>query len=189
MTRIAAPKRRGKAAKRPDPTPLRDLLADGRVWTSLGLVVAPDGGGAHFELVEDDGQIADVLVEVELQPSLVGVTCRLGQGDGAGGGLWRVPPIGAEVAVLVPDGEIDHMPIIVAVLSSGSVPDRVGEGRTILVAADVVEITAPRVVLGPDPGDVNPITDGFVHGTGQDAYTGLYLWQLGGASSKVQGNK
>lgn len=127
-----------------DVTALLELTRDGRTHNAVGVVIAADDSGSHFEV---DG--ADVMVEVELQPSQVGVTCRLGApAGGQGAGLWRVPAIGTEVLVVVPDGELDFMPTIVCCASSGGTPDRVGDDRTILVAPDRIEVIAPDVRLG-----------------------------------------
>jgi hypothetical protein len=91
-----------KATRRWDPAALREALADGKVHASLALVVLEDG--SHFEIDE-----YGVLVHLELQPSGIACTARLG-----GMGLYAIPPVGAEVAVLVPDGEVEMGPVVVA---------------------------------------------------------------------------
>ena len=46
-------------------------------------------------------------------------------------GMWLVPAIGEEVAVIIPAGKIDFSPIIVGILSSNSVPQPMdGQGPT-----------------------------------------------------------
>ena len=117
-------------------TDMRSLFRDHRVWTGLGVVIEPEGGGAHWSVVPGPGGSGsvDIVVEVELQPSLVPVTARLRAG------IWEVPALGDEVAVLIPDGEIDFQPIIVARLSSGSVPETQGPqpGRIVIVSPEVL---------------------------------------------------
>lgn len=146
--RLASPKRPRKGPKRLDLTDLRQLLRDERVHAQLAVVTVPDDTTSHWR--KDGG---DILVEVVTVPRGIELTCRLGAGAGAlGMGLWRVPAVGTEVAVLVPDGEPGFQPTIVACLSSGGAPARAGDDRTVLVALDAIEVQAPKVVMGPDPG-------------------------------------
>jgi hypothetical protein len=185
MGKTTRPYRGNSPTKQLDLSPLKQALMDRRVWTGVGVVYRPDGESQHFEV---DGE--DVLIHLHLVPDGTDLTARLGTfAGGAGMGLWRVPAAGDEVAVLIPAGELGYMPIVVGVLSSGQAPARVAENRTILVATDTVEITAPRVVLGPDPDQVIDAQDGFVHAKGTDPYTGMQYWMLGNASAKVVGNK
>lgn len=184
MSRLVKPRRGGAGAKRIDLTDLRDLLKDRRLWAQLAVVTRPDGADRHWELVS--GQIH---VDVRTVPRGIELHCRLGtQAGSVGQGLWRVPAEGTEVAVLVPDGMPDFQPIIVACLDSGPAPDRVGDDKTILVATDTVEITAPTVVLGPSPGSVIS-TWGVVNGEAIDPFTGLTQFALGNASRKVFGER
>lgn len=111
-----------KPTKRFDMTALREALADGRVHASLALVVLE--GSSHFEVTEG----ADVLVDVELQPSGVRTSARLG-----GVGIYAIPPVGAEVIVLVPDGELEAGAVLVA--RTGEAPDG--------LAADTLVVVAP----------------------------------------------
>lgn len=144
MTRIAKSMRGQRPTKRLPMAELAELLrrADRRVYTKLGVVVRPEGESSHFELVAEDGGVTDVLLEVELQPDRVEVTARLASSAGGPGrGLWTVPSVGAEVAVLIPDGALDWMPIVVGVLSSGAVPageQGVAADRTIIVDGEVL---------------------------------------------------
>lgn len=137
MTRISKPKRSRSGSKRLDLTDMRELFRDRRVWTAIGVVTAPDDGGAHWQVETDDGGAVDVTVEVVLHPSETPVTCRL-----RGGGWWEVPALGDEVAVLVPEGAIDFMPLIVARLSSNTVPTTQGPdpSRVVIVAPSGGEV-------------------------------------------------
>jgi hypothetical protein len=128
MPRVHRPGLPKKATNRIDPSVLRELLDDGKVHVQRALVVLE--GQSHFEIVEGG---ADVLVDVELQPSQVRCTARLGGlGGGPGRGIWCIPPVGAEVVVLVPDGDLEAGPIIVGAESSGQVPDGL-DGTTIVI--------------------------------------------------------
>lgn len=157
---LRQPKRRGAGAKRMDTSDLEVLiqrLIGNYKWVAIAKVIVPEGEAKHWRTVEKDGKVVDVLVDVETQPGLLDITCRLGCDAGAlGGGLWRVPPVGAEVIVCMPDGELEHNPTIVKVCSSRDVPARVSDERTILVASDVIEVTAPMVVVGADPDSNHP---------------------------------
>jgi hypothetical protein len=117
-----------------DLTDMRELFRDRRVWSALGVVIAPDGGPHWAVVPSDTGGAFDIVVEVEIQPSQVHVTARLRAG------MWEVPAVGEEVAVLVPDGRIDFQPIVIAILSSGSVPTVQGPqpGRIVIVSPEVM---------------------------------------------------
>lgn len=134
MSRITKPLRSRGPVKRLDLTDMRSLFRDRRMWSAFGIVTEPDDGDAHWEIVtNDDGDAVDVLIEVVLHPSEEQVTCRLR------GGMWEVPNVGDEVAVLVPEGERDFMPIIVCKLSSASVPtgsQGVAPGRIVIVPSN-----------------------------------------------------
>lgn len=132
MTRISKPKRSGVGAKRLDLTDLRELLRDRRVWSAVGRVVQPEGGALHWQIVQHEGEDADIEIEVVIQPSQVPVTARL-----RGGGWWEVPAVDDEVALLVPDGQLDFMPIVIGSLSSNRVPsgDQAPSPTNIVIAA------------------------------------------------------
>lgn len=183
----------------------REALADGRVWVSLGIVVQRAGEDSHFEI--DD---RDVLVEVDLVPEGQPLTCRLGGlGGGVGHGIWRIPPAGTEVVVLVPGGEIEQAdPVIVAVLSTGQVPN-VLDGDTLVVRAPkviVIESGEDDVKILPGNGKKvllagsgkgvarkdDPTADGtlvvaFSPGTGAASLTLTYTPGDGSAQQVVSG--
>lgn len=125
-------------------------IVDGKLWTGVGLVVKRQGEDQHYEI--SDG---DVLVSVDLMPEGQPLWCRLGAGGGGlGGGVLRVPKVGAEVLVLVPRGELEEQPAIVAVLSSGSVDGDL-DGDVLLVVNDkkvVIKSTDDQVILGGTSG-------------------------------------
>lgn len=107
---------------------MREALADGKVYSALGVVRKFDGETAHYEL---DGE--DVLVDVEIMPNGERALCRLACGAGPGLGLWFVPPEGTEVAVLVPQGDLEADPVVVGCLSSGDVPDGLTTSNWVIV--------------------------------------------------------
>lgn len=136
-------KRGRMRGKRFDPTDLKKIVREQRNWTAFGKVIRPEGVGPnepHFDL---DG--TDLLVDVEFQPTLIDVTCRVSAGFGGPQlGLWAVPPVGAEVAVVIPDGELEHGPIVVGILSTGQLPDG--------VAANVVVFAGQEVLIHDGTG-------------------------------------
>jgi hypothetical protein len=127
-------RRLGGSGRALDVTALRALVQDdGKVHLQRGKVWI-EGGGSHYELVEEGGQVVDVLVDVQIMPQEIPVTCRLGGlGGGPGCGMWAIPPVGAEVIVGVPRGELAAGCVILAVESSQEVPD--GLGPTTYVVA------------------------------------------------------
>ncbi len=104
---------------------------------ALGLVVADDDSGAHFEL---RGSTEDVWVRVELQPEQRKVWCRLG-GMAGGVGMIAVPAVGTECLVFFPGGEIHADPVLGIVLSTGSVLVDSTTGR-VVVAGSLVKLGA-----------------------------------------------
>jgi hypothetical protein len=121
VTRISKPMRGRRPTKRLDLTDMKEALRSREQWTALGVVIAGEGGKPHYEVL--DG--ADIHVEVELQPMREKVFARLAAG------MWVVPSIGEEVAVIVPAGDITFMPTIVCILASsipatqGPTPERI----------------------------------------------------------------
>lgn len=105
-------------SRRTDLTALREVLQDRRSWAQLAIVTTGDNG-SHF-----DARDGDILVEVECVPSGNRLTARLGSiAGGPGRGVWAIPPVGTEVIVVTPDGDLAFSPTIVCTLSTGYVPD------------------------------------------------------------------
>ncbi len=123
---------RKSPVKRMNLEALREQLADGLVHAGLGIVKKREGGDSHFEIV--DGA-KDVLVDVVMMPTNEPLRCRLtGCAGGPGTGIWSIPPEGCEVAILIPLGDFDFSPMIVATLSSNKIPDGLEGGGTIIIA-------------------------------------------------------
>lgn len=111
---------------------------------ALGVVRQFEGESSHYEIITDtDTGIIEVLVDIELQPSLEKIFCRLGFGQDQ---VYKIPRVGQEVAVLIPQlknqlvaDELENDPIIVAILDT-DVP-------TELDGDDVCVIAAPRTII------------------------------------------
>src|SRR6185369_2111254 len=133
---------------------------DDREHVYVGIVVKRQGESSHFEVITDDeGNNVDVHVEVDLMPEEMPVTCRLscGSSTGGGDGLWKVPAEGAEVVVVVPGGTIEDGPTIVAVLSTGAVPDELDETALVLKnrSGDVKVVAAGSSITIRKDGDID----------------------------------
>lgn len=174
--------RRGRrATKRLAMPEIRAAMIDRRVWTGLALVVEVDG--SHFEIDPDVG----VLVHATLVPDGQPLMARLGGlGSGGDSGVWRIPPAGSEIAVVIPDGDLDSDVIIVGVLSSGGTPGEL-DGDTLVVKAPKVVIVADAAVEIGLKG-LTP-QDGLVHGTGIDTFTGATYFALGSTAGSVAAKK
>lgn len=146
--------RRGGGSLGIGATPLAQAMRDGKIWAGVGLVVKRQGESQHYEI--GDG---DVLVSVDLMPEGQPLWCRLGAaGGGLGNGVLRVPQVGAEVLVLVPRGELEEQPSIVAVLSSGAVDGDL-DGDTLLIVND------KKVKIKTTDGDIALAADDNVTAT------------------------
>lgn len=138
------PRRGKKATRRLDPTPLRELVADGRTWTGLGVVTDNDGDGSYAERVTNDaGDVIDVIVEFVLQPSGKPVTARMSTlvGGSPARGIFVLPALGEEWCLLFPDGEPDTA-IGGFGLSAGALP-----GAASLATRTNLVICASQVLL------------------------------------------
>ena len=133
-------KKRQKGANRLDLTDLKKALKDRRCWACHAVVVVAEGESSHWELLlDDDGELIDILIDVTTQPEGLELTCRLGGMSSAG--TLTIPKLGDEVIVVVPSGKIDFSPAIVAILSSNDLPN--GDqgpalGRTLIVNSEVL---------------------------------------------------
>lgn len=166
MTRIVSPRRPARATRRGDLSDLREVLKDGRIWCQYGVVSRPDVSSSHWERTPE----GDIMVHVETMPRGLELYCRLGAAAGAVGmGAWRVPAVGTEVAVVVPDGEVSFQPMIVAILSSGGAPARVSDQRTVVVATDAIEVDAPAIRLGGEQATQAAIK-GDAYATAEDNF-------------------
>jgi hypothetical protein len=129
MTTITKPMRGRRPTKRLDLSDIKEALRDQRVWAALAVVTEPDDGSPHWTIV---GGNADVLVEVVTTDG-VPLSCRLAAG------MWLVPDPGDEVAVLVPDGEVDWMPVITCILSHALPTDQGPQpNRIVIVRGEVL---------------------------------------------------
>ncbi len=127
-------KRPKHAKRRLDLSAIKEALKDERAFPCLG-VVTDEGVDSHFSL---DGE--DLLIEVELVPGEEQVTARMGFGAGSSAGIWFVPPVGTEVALIICDGDVEAGVFIVGVLSSGAVPSDIASGVTVIAAPSKVLI-------------------------------------------------
>lgn len=148
-----------EGAKPVDLTVFRKALEDRRVWSGLGKIVLRDGDSQHFEIETDDsGNPVDVLVEMDIMPEGVPVTARLGchGSTNPGSGLWAIPAVGAEVAWMAPNGDMEADLMIVAVLSTNAVPRVLDADTVVLIGAKNVVIASSdsgsRVKLGAPDG-------------------------------------
>ena len=163
---------------------MRQALHDRRYWVGLGLVYVPGGEELHYEIDPDIG----VIVYVQLMPDEEPLQCRLGGlGEGVANGVWRIPPVGSEVAVCCPAGEIHNDPMIVGVLSSGGTPSEL-DADTLVVRAPKVTIIATGGAVEVGQKGLGP-TDGVVHGAGIDPFSGESYTNLNNTSSTLKAKK
>lgn len=170
--KLSKPYRGQRASKRLDLSDLKELLRDRRVWCGIGIATVPAGEASHFFVADDD-----VLVDVVLQPSLLDVTCRLAAG------MWLVPAVGEEVAVIIPEGAIEFMPAIVAILSTGKVPtDQAPTPERIVIVRSEVVVHDGDGGAEPLPtlASVRASIDAL-----RDALTGLTMPVVGGGGGTV----
>lgn len=174
--RVSKPKRGRRPAKRVDFTDIRELLRDQRQWTGIGVVSKPEDGGAHWEIVGDN---ADVMVEVVLMPDHVRLSARLAAG------MWVVPSLGDEVAVILPAGELEFMPVITCILSH-ALPTAQGPNINRIV------IARGEVLIHDGAGGAEALVkkseyDGHTHGPGTFSNSGGAVAGLSGGAAEVTG--
>jgi hypothetical protein len=154
--------RKRKGAKPFDLSSFKENLESGEMWAGLGRVYKPPGQSAHYEIAD-----GDVYVDVLLTPDEQPLHARLGGAlGGPGYGIWRVPPVDTEVALLFSEGAIDSDALIVAVLASQQAPAGL-DGDTLI-------ITNPKnLKIQSTGGDVNIEADGKVNLQGGGAGVAL----------------
>lgn len=131
-----------KATRRFNAQDLKEIVRDGRSWVHYGIVKA----------VEFYEETKDVLVEVELQPSLTPITARLLTPiGGPGWGIWALPPVGAEVIVALPEGDVAAGPVILGVTSNDQLHASTAATRILIVppAGGQVHITDASGTVQP----------------------------------------
>jgi hypothetical protein len=178
-------KRGRRAGRRMSMPEVRAAISDRQrqTWVGIGLVKPPPGGGSHYDVDDDVG----VLVSVELQPEGQPVMARLGGlGEGGSNGVWRIPPLGSEVAVVVPGGDLDADACIVGVLASGGTPGEL-DGDTLVVRAPKIVIIADGAVEVGQAG-LGPL-DGLVHGSAIEPFTGQTYTALAATTSTIKAKK
>jgi len=175
---------------RMDLSDLKHVTADHRIYGYRARVIKPADASSHWRIVSKGGK-RRCLVEVETIPGSQDLTCKLSTvAGGAGTGLWFIPKVGTIVRVHVEEGQIDGYPAIVAIEDSGGFPERAGEEQVVLVSEVPVEVTAPRVTLGPNPEQVMPVPMfGLVHGQWVDTLTGVPYAALGACGQFVFAKK
>lgn len=136
-----------------DPSDLKDLLRDRRVWVGLGVVVKRSEDSSHFEIAD-----GDVLVEVDLMPERTPIFARLAHWHG----VWKIPAVGAEVMIAVAGGELEGDPMLIAELSA-AVPSALDEQTLVILGPQKVIVAstdaASKVYLGtPDATGTEPAT-------------------------------
>lgn len=127
MPRMTKPYRGQRPSKRLDLSDMRQLFRDTRLWCAIGIVTVDPGQAQHFEITE-----SCVVVDVVLQPSLQPVTCRLSSS------MWAIPAVGAEVLVIIPDGQVDFLPTVIDNFSAPPTTQGPAVGTVVIVGGQVL---------------------------------------------------
>jgi len=185
--RSTVSKRGVRGGKRADTSQIKDWLGKGEMVTSLGVVRKFDNQDSHFQVSTENGS-QEILVDVELIPSGTRVTCRLGFG---GQGVYRIPQVDTEVAVLIPydpnsliKDSLDYEPIIVASVELNT-PSQLNDDDIVVISSARVHVYSDNILLGTAPG----AQEGILNGSAVDPYTGATHFALGNASLKVKASK
>lgn len=185
--RSTVSKRGVRGGKRADTGQIKDWLSKGEMVTAMGVVRKFDNQTSHFQVSAENGS-QEILVDVELIPSGTRVTCRLGFG---GQGVYRIPQVDTEVAVLIPydpnsliKDSLDYDPIIVGSLDLNT-PAQLNSDDIVVISSARVHVYSDNILLGTAPG----AQEGIVNGTGIDSFTGATYFALGSASAKVKASK
>lgn len=114
---------------------LKDLLGDEKLYCVSAIVAIHDGETSHWRVSDEGAVIVDV---VSTQHSVPISTIM------KGGGVWRIPPIGAEVVVNFDHGEFEGDAYLIAVCDHA--PIGVAE-ETILIVEANVKIRATNATI------------------------------------------
>jgi len=152
--------------------------ADSRFFLAVGIVTAVS--------VDASGHWATVTV----QPSGHEARCRV---QPPHPGIYLPLAVGAEVAVVWPMGA---QPVVIGPLwSRAEAPpaEAIAEPAAVWVVAPEVRVVATSVSVQADRVDLGDrglgVSDGVVHGTGIDPFTGLSYTALGSVSDVVRAEK
>jgi hypothetical protein len=180
-------KRWAKPAKHMDMTGLAEAVRDQRQWCAFGKVGKGPNGEPHFEI---DQENQEILLSVYLQPDQQWMPCLFATAGGAGAVLVTIPEEGDQVAIIIPSGEIDFLPMVVAVVPARPLHARISTQRTVLLSTKPIEIIGPSVVIGSDTATVSASPNtGVLNGQAIDPFTGATHFALGNASTKVKAEK
>lgn len=134
---------------------LRSMIGGQQMTTSLGVVRKFPGETSHFDIDTENGT-GEILVDVELIPSGERVLCRLGFGSD---GVYKIPSVNAEVAVLVPyapssliKDSLDYGAIIVGVLDNNA-PSQLNGDDIVVIKATRVHLVSDDIKLGDTASD------------------------------------
>lgn len=142
-------RRRGKkATKRPDLSMVREALRDQREWIFKAEVIEGDNG-SHYEIINDEIIVDLITLPMEMEISAV-VGFPIG---GSGSGVFSIPPLGSEVLVAIPDGDLDFQPTIIAVQSGTGAPSGLSESTIVIVAPEGGQV----LVHDGDSGETEPV--------------------------------
>jgi hypothetical protein len=136
---------------------LRDMLAEGMLPAVKATVALHEGETSHFE-TNPDGDIEVTVVAHHGQVPITAILC-----SGAGGGVWKVPPLGAEVFVVFDGGDFEADAFLVGTAPArggrgGATPAGVTDTRTVIASdevratADLIELASADVRVGNAPG-------------------------------------
>lgn len=111
-------------------TPYSNLVGEAQP-AILARVAIHEGETSHYERDDATGQ---VHVSVVTHGTGQELTALLHSGGGGGLGLWCIPPVGAEVLLLFPDGLFEGDPVL---FGGGGAPS---------------DLTGSTIIIVPPPG-------------------------------------
>lgn len=157
---MIASKRARMGGKRMDFATQRAALGQQQMTSALGIVRQFPGEQSHFEISTENGT-NEILVDIELIPSGTRTLARVGFGTD---GMYRIPRVGQEVAVLIPydsssliKDSMDYEPIIIGVLDTDAPAELVDattviKAPSVIVIADHVQVKSPDIKLSQADG-------------------------------------